>query len=116
MGWWKLRDDPRVEVFTYEDMLKSPEEAVRRVMKHIGKSLSDEIVQKIVHETSFKSMKDNPSANYSQVPGMRHEISAFIRKGKVGDWKNFFSAEQAAYVDKLSAEIFEPNGLFMEDE
>ena len=82
----------------------------------MGKELSDEIVQKIVHETSFKNMKENPLTNYSRVPGYRHDISAFIRKGKVGDWKNYFSPEQAAYVDKLCKEINEPNGLFLADE
>ena len=115
LSWWKVRNDQRVEVLTFEEMLKSPEEAVRRVMEHLGKSLSDDIVEKIVHKTSFKSMKENPLTNYTHSGALRHEISAFMRKGKVGDWKNYFSVEQAAYVDRMTKDLCEPHGLYFED-
>ena len=34
-----------------------------------------------------------------------NEGQAFIRKGIVGDWKNYFNAEQNATTDKLFAEL-----------
>ena len=89
---------------------------VRDVAKLLEKDISDELVMKIIERTSFKSMKNNPMLNYSTFPGMNHEISAFMRKGKVGDWKNVITKEQQEYVDKISKEKFEPAGIFLEDE
>ena len=38
-------------------------------------------------------MKANPMTNGSSIPKIEGE-SDFMRKGKVGDWKNYFSSEQ----------------------
>ena len=116
LSWWAYKDDPRVEIFKYEDMLKDPEQAVCQVATFLEKDLSDELIQKIVQRTSFKTMKDNPALNYSNTPGVDISISPFMRKGKVGDWKNYFSEEQRKYVDALSKKKFEPEGLFLIDE
>jgi hypothetical protein len=43
-------------------------------------------------------------------------ISAFLRKGKIGDWKNFFTEEQSAYCDKMVEKYFKPAGLEIEFE
>ena len=116
LSWWAYRDDPRVKIFKYEDMLKDPEQAVRQVATFLEKDLSDELIQKIVQRTSFKTMKDNPALNYSNTPGVDISISPFMRKGKVGDWKNYFNEGQKKYVDALSKKKFEPEGLFLIDE
>ena len=115
LSWWAYRDDPRVKIFRYEEMLKDPEQTVRQVAAFLEKDLSDELIQKIVERTSFKSMKSNPMLNYSTSPGMNHKVSPFMRKGTIGDWKNYFNGEQREYVDMLSRNKFEPEGLVLED-
>lgn len=52
-------------------------------MKYLDLSISDEVISKIVELTSFKSMKENPMANYSCIPApvFDHSISPFMRKG-----------------------------------
>lgn len=116
LSWWAYRDDPRFSFFKYEDMLKDPELAVRKVANFLDKNLSDELIQKIVQRTSFKSMKANPMLNYSTVNGMDQNISPFMRKGQAGDWKNYFTEEQKAYVDRITKLKFEPEGLYLEDQ
>ena len=116
LSWWAYRHLPQVKIFKFEDMLKDPEQAVREVATFLEKSLSDDLIQKIVERTSFKAMKNNPMLNYSTFPNMDHKVSPFMRKGQVGDWKNYFSEEQRKIVDDISKQKFEPEGLFLEDD
>lgn len=53
-------------------------------MRYLDLSLSDEVISKIVELTSFKSMKENPMANYSCIPApvFDQSISPFMRKGE----------------------------------
>ncbi len=41
----------------------------------------------------------------------KNKVSPFMRSGTVGDWKNYFSAEQSAYVEDKCREFLEPHGL-----
>ena len=36
---------------------------------------------------------------------------AFMRKGEVGDWKNYFTPEQSAEMDKVCPEKLNGSGL-----
>ena len=51
--------------------------------------------------------------NCDDVSVFKKEISAFLRKGEVGDWKNYLSKEQNEYLDKVIAERLDPVGLKM---
>lgn len=42
----------------------------------------------------FDTMKKNKMVSFSTVKVTNQEVSPFIRKGKVGDWKNFFTVAQ----------------------
>ena len=61
-------------------------------------------------------MKNNKNVNRANIP-----LSAFIdqsevkfmRKGIIGDWKNFFSQEESERMDKLFAEKALSKGLRM---
>lgn len=58
---------------------------VKRIAKFLGKDLSDEEAERLIHMTHFDQMKDNPKANYSWLDdaGVRDENEAqFMRKGK----------------------------------
>lgn len=54
----------------------------------------------VAKKSSFESMKANPMANCQQVPqkGLPH-----MRKGEVGDWRNYFTVAQSAAFDDLYA-------------
>ena len=105
LGWWAHRDAPNILILTYEQMKRNPRTAVTSIASFLGYSLTDEVIDKIVIDTSFDKMKDNKSANKSSVD------PTFMRKGIIGDWKNAFPPEHSAMIDALVEEKFAGSGL-----
>ncbi len=70
------------------------------------------MIDKVVAETSFGSMKKDDTANLSIVDKYANPDSgAFMRKGEVGDWRNHLTPEQSAEIDQLCKEKFKDTGL-----
>ena len=81
-------------------------ECVRAVASFLDIPASEEVLDAAVGKSQFKQMqamektglvmqdaKKNPSLK------VREGEEPFIRKGVVGDWKNYFSEEQSKQVD-----------------
>ncbi|XP_051822400.1 sulfotransferase 1 family member D1-like [Antechinus flavipes] len=101
-GWWEKKKDYRILYLFYEDMKEDPKRELLKILKFLEKDLPEEIVNKILHHTSFKIMKDNPTANYTMITEkeMDHKVSPFMRKGMAGDWKNQFTVAQYERFEK----------------
>ncbi|KAJ1125239.1 hypothetical protein NDU88_003673 [Pleurodeles waltl] len=101
-AWWEKRKDKNILFLFFEDIKEDPKREIRKILQFIDKDLEDEILDKIVHHTSFKEMKQNIAANYSTIPNtvMDHNVSPFMRKGIAGDWKNHFTVAQNERFDE----------------
>jgi len=91
------QEDPNLLILSYEELSASPADVVRRIGVFLERPLTDEEVSAIVEHTKFESMAVNPSVNYSHWDeiGMRNKgESLFLRKGQVGDWRNYFSKRE----------------------
>ena len=101
LSWLPHKDDKNVLFLKYEDMKRDLPGAVSQIASFIGANLSNDVITKIADLTSFDKMKNDTTANYSW---SRKEGDEFLRKGIVGDWKNFLTAEQSTEIDSIYAE------------
>ncbi|XP_069100148.1 sulfotransferase 1 family member D1-like [Pleurodeles waltl] len=101
-GWWEKRNDPNVLYLFYEDMKEDLKREIRRILKFLGKDFVEDVLDRIVHHTSFKEMKQNSKSLYDKIPThvMNHKVSPFLRKGITGDWKNHFTVAQNERFDE----------------
>ena len=97
-------------ILKYEDMKRDLKHSVSTIASFIEADLSDDIIDKIADMTRFAKMKNDNTANYSwhirELP--------FMRKGEVGDWKNFLTPEQSAEMDALCAERLKDTDITFE--
>jgi hypothetical protein len=102
--WWSHRNDPNILIVRYENMKKDPEDVIQCITEFLGKSLDKKTLAGVEQYTRFDSMKDNPMVNFKGVPNIDDTISPFMRKGKVGDWTNYFTSSQRKEFDVVMAD------------
>ena len=84
---------------------------VVKIADFLGHSLSEKAIDLIVEKSTVKEMFPKYKVMDVEDPTWNTDRSFFIRKGKVGDWVNYFSNEQSEYVDEKCRQLLEPLGL-----
>ncbi|KAK9496436.1 hypothetical protein O3M35_013276 [Rhynocoris fuscipes] len=117
-GFWNMKDEPNVLFLKYEDMKKDHKAIIRKAGKFLGKELTDEQIDMLHDHLSFNNMRSNPTLNLEGVlklkngPNFKQEgDQTFIRKGKVGDWKNYMTTEISEKFDHWIEENLKGTGL-----
>uniref|UniRef100_A0A915BZT9 Sulfotransferase domain-containing protein n=1 Tax=Parascaris univalens TaxID=6257 RepID=A0A915BZT9_PARUN len=85
----------------YEQMINDFDSEIQRISKFLGRRLSENQRKMIGEHCSFKAMKGNHMTNRHGVWLFNQKISEFMRKGEVGDWRNYFSVAQKEAFDEL---------------
>ena len=99
-------------ILSYEEMKRDLKTVVSRIATFLGYNLSDEVVKMIVEQTTFGKMKETPSANQSWMNEyVKDKSFKFMRKGVIGDWRNYFTDELSAKMDTLIAEKLGNTGI-----
>ena len=62
------------------------------IANFLDKLLSDDLISHIAEQCTFGAMKKNAASFSEPLPTKDSEIS-ILRKGAVGDWKNYFTPE-----------------------
>jgi len=110
-AWTKNASHPNVLLVKYESMIKDPLPGIRRIARFLGKNLTDTELSVILDETSFDNMSKDKVFNDLTKQTFDQSVSKFFRKGKVGDWQNYFSKEQNEYMDRIYSEQLVPQGI-----
>ena len=110
---WQRRDHPNVCLLFFEDMKKDMAPSIKKVAKFLGKDVTDEMVGKLVDHLGFTKMKHNAAVNREDgvLNGLFNEDGHFMRKGEIGDWKNYFTDEMNKRMDEAIGKHFKPIGL-----
>uniref|UniRef100_A0A1E1XIL0 Putative sulfotransferase n=1 Tax=Amblyomma aureolatum TaxID=187763 RepID=A0A1E1XIL0_9ACAR len=122
--WYDRRHDDNVLFITYEQLKADTREQVLRIGDFLGKEhgnalrQDDVLLERVMDACSFENMKvffkEKPAERAKKIAETAkqkserveillafpidkeemHEGSGFVRKGIVGDWKNYFTPEQ----------------------
>ncbi|XP_060738499.1 cytosolic sulfotransferase 2-like [Tachysurus vachellii] len=100
-GWWeKKQTSSKIHYMFYEDLLEDTGRELKNLCSFLGLSPSDEERKEIVRCVQFDVMKVNSMTNQMDDPTLDSSVSQFMRKGKVGDWKNHFTVSQNDQFDE----------------
>jgi hypothetical protein len=82
-------------VIRYEDMSRDLGAELSRLCAFIGADASAPVIQRCVADSTFEVMSGGRRRG-EDAPGQH------VRKGVVGDWRTYFTAEDAAQFDRLA--------------
>lgn len=95
--WYKSRGQDNILFLTYEQMKTQPLESICSIGSFLGAGAAAvvhdrKILKDVIRNSSYDSMSRDQQRWSSQRPD---NMPAFVRKGQVGDWLNYFSPDQA---------------------
>ncbi|XP_035693422.1 sulfotransferase 1C4-like isoform X3 [Branchiostoma floridae] len=110
--YWRHKDDGNMLFIKFEDMKRDLRGHVVKIATFLGRTLSDQRIDEVVANCTFSAMKENPATNFSRIPALQKAFFSkaegsgleFIRKGEVGDWKNWFSQEENQILETIHEE------------
>ncbi|XP_070555618.1 sulfotransferase 1 family member D1-like [Ptychodera flava] len=110
LDWWKRRHENNVLYVKYEDMRKDLKAGIMNIAEFIGKDLTTEDIDKIAHHCSFDYMK-KAFQDDAFMKAMGWKENPFVRRGKVGGWKETFTVAQNEMMDKYCEQWLKGTGL-----
>ncbi|ELV12349.1 Amine sulfotransferase [Tupaia chinensis] len=78
--------------------------SVLKICTFLEKELTDDVIDSVIQQCLFENMKYNletPANAVISTFSERRGKTEFIRRGVVGDWKNYMTVEQSERFDKI---------------
>ncbi|XP_077538487.1 sulfotransferase ssu-1-like isoform X1 [Haemaphysalis longicornis] len=92
-SWYAKRDEPNVLFLTYEGMHDDVRGSVFKITRFVDGAIADELAR---NEDKMRAVLEK-----SSVDSMKKDYDVqFVRKGTVGDWKNYFTTEQSRRLEE----------------
>lgn len=109
----------KVLIVFYEDLKKNFPNEIEKICEFLGvQRINEDQLKELESHCCFESMKENPAVNYSHWDdlGFRNkQETLFMRKGEIGDWKNYLNKEQNSQFDEIIKEKLEDKVKFIYD-
>lgn len=116
LPYWKfhLEHPDRVMFVSFEELKIELGSMVQRISQFLGRPLGPDALAAVANHCTFDQMKNNNMVNREVLPIsdlFDMTQSKFMRKGIIGDWKNYFTDEQSQAFDEQYAERMAGSGL-----
>jgi hypothetical protein len=100
-------------IVKYEDMRQNPVESFTPAMKMLLPDVESDEVQRAIELSDFEKMKQMEAQGSFGLdilkPGIKDDSNSFkVRRGKVGGFADYLSADEKLVVDKMVAETLAP--------
>ncbi|NER80722.1 MAG: sulfotransferase domain-containing protein [Leptolyngbya sp. SIO1D8] len=115
LEWWLHKDDENLLFLKYEDLKRDLKGQVKIIAEFLGFKFSDEEAKTVAEKCTFQAMKSNPKLGVNKLTKFLKK-GPHLRKGMIGDWKNYFSDEQLKEFNKLYHSQLKGTGLEFECE
>lgn len=94
---------------TYESMKKDLPAVINSIAKHVGHNVNDEVINKIVANTTIEAMQRNyvkamATRKQEKLNAEPTHLLAFLQKGVAGRWKTEYSSHQWKILDEVFKE------------
>ena len=105
LPFWEKRNDANVLFLKYEDVKGDTKDAIETIARFLGRSLTDDQVERLENFLHVDKMRHNPGMNMGSFVARCREFGHmnggeyFIRKGVTGDWKNYMSESLSVKFD-----------------
>ena len=108
LDWHENLNSLDVFYIDYESLHVNFEKTLLKLNEFLGlKGLSNKDIESIKERSSFDQMRQDSNTNMSKIYHRRKPNSVeFLRRGKVGDWEEHISENDANEIDNITASYF----------
>ena len=116
LGYWNERNNFNILFLKYEELKTDLRGSIRKVANFLEKEITDRQISDLESFLSFENMKLNPSVNLELILNSTNKKDynkneGFIRKGQIGDWKNYMDDDLAEKFDEWIDQHIAETGL-----
>jgi hypothetical protein len=111
--WEPVTKAPQALAIRYEDMRRDPEAQLAQVMGLLGAAASEQEIRAAARFASFENMKQNERDGVFRSailrPGAADDEESYkVRKGEVGGFSEYFTADQLAEINAVLHTTLDP--------
>ncbi|XP_038059534.1 sulfotransferase family cytosolic 1B member 1-like [Patiria miniata] len=110
--YWEMKDKSNLLFIKYEDLKKDENAVIGEIATFLGRDLDADEIANISRQCSVPSMRTTfKTASQAVSVIMDQSKGEFVRKGKVGSWKETLTEAQSQRFDTLLSDHLAGTGL-----
>ncbi|KAM7360712.1 sulfotransferase 1E1-like [Cochliomyia hominivorax] len=120
--FYTLKNEPWIYYTSFEKMKLNLSEVITDICKFLNKTITPQIMEKMLKHLSFEEMKNNPKTQhiweFEQIRkklGLPYEHHNFVRKGQIDGYKEELSSQMIEVLDKWIIENLYKYNTTMEE-